>query len=173
MLGDRAAGAGGDQRRRRRDVEGAPAAAGAGGVEQVLAGGRCDRRRQRAHRPREPGELLDRLALDPQRDQEAGDLDVGGVAGHDLGEHRGGLVLGQVLAGRRGGRSRGSAARLIGASLEEVREQLAPLLGEDRLGVELDALGGQLAVADRHHDAAAGGAASSTSGSSGSTTSEW
>ena len=39
VLGDRAAGAGGDQRRRRRDVERRAPAARAGGVDQVLAAG--------------------------------------------------------------------------------------------------------------------------------------
>src|SRR3954454_5353462 len=38
---------------------------------------------------------------------------------------------------------------------KEVGQQLLPAIGEDRLGMELDALGGQLAVADRHQDAAA------------------
>src|SRR3954463_2180369 len=38
---------------------------------------------------------------------------------------------------------------------KEVLEQLLPALGQHRLGMELDALGGQLAVADRHDDAAA------------------
>ncbi len=45
VLGDRAARAGGDQRRGRRDVEGRPPAAGAGGVDQVVAAGRDRRRR--------------------------------------------------------------------------------------------------------------------------------
>ena len=131
-------------------------AAGAGGVEQVLAGGRHEGG-EGAHRPRQPGELLDRLALHAQRDQEAGDLDVGGLAGHDLGERLGGVALAEVAGRRRDGRSRGSAARSSRA-LHEVREHLLAVLGEDRLGVELDALGRQLAVAHGHHDAAAGGA---------------
>ena len=42
------------------------------------------------------------------------------------------------------------------ASAEEVAQQLLALRGEHRLGVELDALGGQLAVADAHHDVAVG-----------------
>src|SRR3954452_8337888 len=37
---------------------------------------------------------------------------------------------------------------------KEVLEQLLPAVGQHRLGMELDALGGQLAVADRHQDAA-------------------
>ena len=95
MLCDHAARARGDQRRRRRNVEGGAAAAGAGGVEQVLAG-RRDERGERAHRPCQPGELLDRLPLHAQRDQEARDLDVGGLAGHDLGQRLGGVALAEV-----------------------------------------------------------------------------
>ena len=41
---------------------------------------------------RQADELVDRLALRAQRDQHAGGLDLGGVAGHDLGQHRGGLL---------------------------------------------------------------------------------
>ena len=70
VLGDRAAGAGGDQRGGRRDVERRAPAAGAGGVEQVVARRTSTRRRERAHRARQPGELVDRLALRAQRDQE-------------------------------------------------------------------------------------------------------
>ena len=61
----------------------ARAAAGPGGVEQVIAiGGNV--LGERAHGPREPGELLDRLALGAQSDQEAGDLGLGDLAAHDL-----------------------------------------------------------------------------------------
>ena len=91
--------AGGDQRGGRGDVERRPPAAGAGGVDQVVAAGR-DRRRERAHRRGEADQLVDRLALGAQRDQHAGGLHLGGVAGHDLGQHRGGLLGGQVVAGR-------------------------------------------------------------------------
>ena len=62
VLGDGAAGAGGDQRRGGRDVERAPPAARAGGVEQVLAADR-DACGERPHRPRQPGQLVDGLAL--------------------------------------------------------------------------------------------------------------
>ena len=53
VLGDRAAGAGGDQRGGRGDVEGRAAAAGAGGVDQVvaLAGDRRGQRRIVRARP--------------------------------------------------------------------------------------------------------------------------
>src|SRR3954471_3393552 len=43
------------------------------------------------------------------------------------------------------------------SSGKEVGQQLAALVGEHRLGVELHALSGQLAVADRHHHAAPAG----------------
>ena len=39
-----------------------------------------DRRGEAAHRPGQAGQLVDRLALGPQRDQEGGDLHLGGVA---------------------------------------------------------------------------------------------
>ena len=82
-----------------------PPAAGAGGVEQVLALGRHVRG-ERAHRARQPGELLDRLALRAQRDQEAGDLRLGDLAVHDLGEHLGGLARRSGRGARRARRSR-------------------------------------------------------------------
>src|SRR4029077_6917156 len=41
--------------------------------------------------------------------------------------------------------------------VEEVAQQLAPLLGQDRLRVKLNTLGGQLAVAHTHYHAPAGG----------------
>ena len=43
----------------------------------------------------------------------------------------------------------------ISLTLEEVGEQLLALVGEHRLGVELHALGGQLAMAQAHQHAAA------------------
>src|SRR4051812_30181367 len=45
----------------------------------------------------------------------------------------------------------------ISSGIQEVAKQRPPLVGEHRLGVELHALGGQLAVADGHHDPAASG----------------
>jgi hypothetical protein len=99
VLGQRAARAGGDQGGGGRDVEGRAPAAGAGGVEQVVAPAGHGRG-QRAHGARQARELLDGLALGAQRDEEGRDLGLGGVAGHDLGEDRGGLLLGEVVAGR-------------------------------------------------------------------------
>ena len=56
----------------------------------------------------------------------------------------------------------------------KLASSLAPALGENRLGVELNPLGGQLAVANRHHDAASDGAALEHVGELvGSATSEW
>ena len=106
--------------------------------------------------PRQPGQLVDRLALRAQPDEEGGDLHLGGVAGHDLGQHRGRLLLGQVAARRErvDGPGQGVGRHL---SCQEVRQQPLALVGQHRLGMELDALGGQLAVADAHHDAAAAG----------------
>ena len=60
------------------------------------------------------------------------------------------------------------------AALKEVLQQQLAVVGEHGLGVELDALGGQLAVADGHDDAAAAAETSKQSGTlSSSTTSEW
>ena len=95
VLGDRAAGAGGDQRRRRRHVEAAPAATRPRRVQKVR-GERVDVDRQLAHRARQPGELVDRLALGAQGDQKAGDLRRRHRAAHDLGQYRRSLGGAQV-----------------------------------------------------------------------------
>ena len=44
----------------------------------------------------EPDDLLDGLPLRAQRDEDGRRLGLGGVAGHDLGEHLGGLLGGEV-----------------------------------------------------------------------------
>ena len=81
-----------------------------------------------------------------------------GAPFHDLGEDRRGVVGGQVLAG--GDRVDRPGQDVVGhqPSLEEVLEQALALRRQHRLGVELDALGGQLAVAGAHHDVAEAGA---------------
>ncbi len=58
-----------------------------------------DRGRQRAHRPRQADQLGHGLALRPQRDQEGAGLDRVGPPLHDLREHRGGVIGGEVIAG--------------------------------------------------------------------------
>ena len=150
--------AGGDQRRRGRDVEGRGAAAGPGGVDQVLARG-LDRGRERAHRPRQADQLGHRLPLRPQGDQEGAGLDLVAAPLHDLGQHRGGVVGGQVVAGAdRVDRPGDDVVRHRVVLPEEVLQQVLALRGQHRLGVELDALGRQLAVAGAHHHVAEAGA---------------
>ena len=92
------AGPGGHDRGHGRDVDRhRPVPAGADHVEQPA--GHRDRVGRREHRVREAGDLLDGLALGPQRHGEAGDLHRGGVAGEDLAHRPGGLGGGQVLTG--------------------------------------------------------------------------
>ena len=98
VLGDPCAAGGGDDRCERRDVEGAErVAAGAAGVEQVLP---VDLQRGGlgAKRAGEPGDLLRRLALDPERDHEAGDLGRGRVAAQDQLHRLTGFRFREVLA---------------------------------------------------------------------------
>src|SRR3954447_6147320 len=49
---------------------------------------------------------------------------------------------------------RSIASVRVGLGIQEVLQEALAVLGEDRLRVELHALGGQLAVAERHHRAA-------------------
>ena len=97
MLGDRAAGTRGDQRRRSGDVEGRGAAAGSGGVDQLGPLG-ADLGGERPHRPRQADQLGHRLPLGAKGDQEGAGLDRVGAPLHDLGQHRGGVVGGEVVA---------------------------------------------------------------------------
>ena len=57
-----------------------------------------DRRRERAHRAREPDDLIDGFALCAQGDQEPRDLGVRDLAGHDLGENLRRLLGAEVSA---------------------------------------------------------------------------
>ena len=80
--------------------------------------------------------------------RKAGDLRLGGVAGHDLGQHRGGLARAPGRGPRRARRSPAVRTSLgISGAQRKLQQQLA-VVGQHRLGVELDALGRQLAVAD-------------------------
>ena len=96
MLGHRHAAAGDDEGGGGRDVERAlGVAAGAAGVDGTL--GRRDGGHVRAHGPRSPGDLLDRLTANAQRHQERADLGLGRLAAHQ-GQESG---LGPLGAERR------------------------------------------------------------------------
>ena len=99
VLGDRAAGAGRDQRRGGRDVEGGAPAAGAAGVDQVVA--RASRRRRASARivRGQAGELGNGLALGAQRDQEARVWTGSPRPSMISVEHRARPVAAEVLAG--------------------------------------------------------------------------
>ena len=100
MLGHRAAAGGGDERRGRRDVERARAVATrARGVDEVGAQG-THLDHVRAHRPGGPDELVDRLALGAQRDQQPGDLRRIGLAAHHEPDRRLGVSHAQRVAGQ-------------------------------------------------------------------------
>src|SRR5262249_36772151 len=87
-----------DERRGGRDVEGlAAVAARARGVDEIGAR-RLDRHDVRAHRLGRAGDLRRRLALDPQRDQEAADLPRRRLAGHDRVHHVARLLARPILA---------------------------------------------------------------------------
>ena len=51
-----------------------------------------------AHGAGEADDLVDGLALEPQRGEEGRGLGLGGVAGHDVVEGGGGLIFGEVAA---------------------------------------------------------------------------
>ena len=91
VLAHRHARAGDDERGQRRHVDRVAAiAAGAHDIDELLVHRRrhLDDRRDGEHRVEEPVELLDGLALHPQRDDEPGDLRGRRGAFEDLG-HRG------------------------------------------------------------------------------------
>ena len=108
VLGHRAAVAGGDQRGGRGHVERRPPAAGAGGVDQVVAAGASPgvaNARIVVARPTSSSIVspLVRSATSTPRG-----LHLGGVAGHDLGQHRGGLLGATGRGGTRARRAPGS-----------------------------------------------------------------
>ena len=88
-------------------------AAGAGGVDEVVAL-RADGQDVLAHRLRAAGDLVGRLALQPQRDEEAADLGRRRLAAHDLVHHL------ARLARARGRGLEQLRERVAGSSLEEV-----------------------------------------------------
>ena len=135
------------------DVERAAAvAAGAAGVDEVLAID-IERRDALAHRHRRAGDLFRGLAFHPQRDEQRALLDVARCAVHDLAEDFVHLVAAEV-AGRRS--TRLMALRDHREASEEVADQLIAAGRAVRLGVELNAEDGPLAVRERHDRAVVG-----------------
>ena len=65
------------------------------------------------HRVEQPGDLLRRLALGPQRDDEPDQLRGGGVAGEDGGHRRPGVRRRQVAPLQQLGEERGPAAQFV------------------------------------------------------------
>jgi hypothetical protein len=129
VLGDPTAGGRNNHRAGGGDVERADAiTAGANDIDQVRMVDR-DVGRELAHHRGGRGDLLDRLALHAQADQEAADLCRGGIAAHDQAHHgghlagvevaplgdgadRGGHVHGSLLPCQAGGASGRSARKL-------------------------------------------------------------
>ena len=98
VLRDGASGCGGDDRGSGRDVQ-RPAAVAtrADHVDDVVSL-RADGEHVLAHRLRAAGDLVRGLALRPQGDEEAGDLRLRRLAGHDPGHHLARLLAREVAA---------------------------------------------------------------------------
>ena len=97
VLGDSGARRCRDERCRGRDVERPAAVApGAGGVDEVVALG-VHRDHVVAHRLCGAGDLVRRLTLDPQGDEEASDLRLRRTAAHDRSHHLARLGARQVF----------------------------------------------------------------------------
>ena len=152
VLGHHHAGAGHHEGGGGRDVEGVPrVAAGAAGVDEDL-GGDVDLLGAGPHHLGGAGDLLDGLALDAQRGQEGADLGRRGRAVGDLVHHRRHLGPGERVGVEQPRQRLLDHGVLLAPGAEPgqpVGEQRLAGLGQDRLGVELDAL----------HVEASGGAA--------------
>ena len=98
-----------------------------------------------AHRLGAAGDLVGRLALEPQRHEEAADLRRRRLAVHDRVHDRARLVAVEVVPVEQP-RER----RLDHACLQEVPRELRAERRQHRLGVELDAVDRELAVAHGH-----------------------
>ena len=147
VLRDRGSRGRGDERGSGRDVVRVRAvAAGAHDVDEIGAGG-ADTEDVLAHRLGAAGDLVRRLALRTQRDEEAGDLHLRRVAGHDHGHRLARLVAREVVAVEQPARATAGSQR----SLEEVARERRPVRRQHRLGMELDADRGELAVPHGHH----------------------
>ena len=181
-LATRTPAAGDDERRGGRDVERAGrVAAGAAGIDERAdrPAIELDPQGVLPHRPGEAGDLLDCLAPHSQRGDQGADLGTGGAAGHDLRPSpppprrptarrprpRCGSRSLNDQASRCPGspsscppvtrrpRPRAPAAGRRRAATQEIRKQIVPGRGQDRLRVELDALDRELAVAQAHDEA--------------------
>ncbi len=145
VLRHRRARRSGHERRRRRDVERVRAvAAGADDVDH----GRALRRHRHhvlAHRLGEAGDLVGRLALRAQGDEEAGDLGRRRLAVHDRAHQ---LV-------RVGAREVMPVEQQLDRGADDHRRKFLAIAGPERcqhaLRVELHALDRQLPVAHAHH----------------------
>ena len=148
----------------------APAATSAAAVEMLKVDGPppvpavSTRSSRSARRPMPPGGASSapgRSARRPSRPSRAAPTrnaavcDLAGAALHDLVEHGRRVVGGQVRAVADGvDRAGEDLVRHQSPAPRKFASRSLAVGGEDRLGVELDALGRQLAVADRHHDVA-------------------
>ncbi len=102
VLGHHATARGDQDRGERGDIDRAGAiTAGPAGVDAVLAARALECHGAAAHRGRGADQLVDRLALGAQGDEEAADLGVGRLPVHDLTDHLGHLGARQMLAGER------------------------------------------------------------------------
>ena len=98
MLRDRRSGRGRDEGGGGRDVVSVRAVpAGADDVDEVGAR-RADAKNVLTHCLRAARDLVGSFALRPQRDEEAGDLRVRRLAGHDHGHRSARLVAGEIVA---------------------------------------------------------------------------
>ncbi len=160
VLGDGAARAGGDQGGGGRDVEGRPAAAGAGGVDEVRRAWARTGVASARIVVRQPGELVARSRpWCAARSGSAAICTSDALPRHDLGEHGGGLLGATGPGATRARRSR-SVRTSVGIVLarEEVLEQSAcPCRVSTDSGWNWTPSAGSSRWRMRHHDAAAAG----------------
>ncbi len=153
MLRDGRPGGGRYERRRCGDVE-RPGAVTARSrrVHEVVAR-RRDGNDVRAHRLRAAGDLVCRLPLGAERDEEARGLGLRRLAGHDLVHRRPRSRGVQVLPGQQLGDGLLYQRELSRKFLQQIAAQRQR---EHRLGVELHAVDRQCAVPHAHHLAVLG-----------------
>ena len=126
-------------------------AAGAAGVDQVAVVRDLHLRGQLAHHLRRGGDFADGLLLHAQADDEAGDLRRAELAAHDLAHDVQHLVVEHLAVLHRALDRLGDGDLLhASGSLDEILQQLVPVLGEQRLRMELHAFDREAAVAQAH-----------------------